>query len=214
MKSNDLIDIIGEAADEHILDAKTPKKKANRWVHWAATAACVCLVIAGVWDTLDRLDYNFFAAGCGAWPGEIINGDYYYYVQHKGVMKYTPEGESEHLLHTYWFEEWDVNEYGIYYWWDMSVYVRDHETGTRTKLYTANRNDCTHIRFTLTGDGNVIVTHYNKDDEFAYELLIDGAGENKGGHAVSRGFYRSTHLLRRQHRSRVFSYGHIAAVCL
>lgn len=174
MKSIDLIDIIGEASDEHIMDAKATKRKSNRWVRWAAVAACICLIGTVVWDTLDRLDYNFFAAGCDAWPGEIVNGDYYYYVQHKGVMKYTPEGESEHLLHTYWFEEWDVNEYGIYYWWDMSVYVRDHETGTRTKLYTASRNDCTHIRFVLTGDRNVIVTHYNKDDEFAYELLIDG----------------------------------------
>lgn len=174
MKTNDLIDIIGEAADEHILDAKTPQKKTNRWVRWVATAACLCLIGCVAWDTMDRLDYNFFAAGCGAWPGQIVNGDYYYYVQHKGVMKYTPEGESDHLLHTYWFEEWDVNEYGIYYWYDMSVYVRDHKTGARTKLYTASRSDCTHIRFVLTGDGNVIVTHYNKDDEFAYELLLDG----------------------------------------
>lgn len=174
MKSNDLIDIIGETADEHIRDAKVTKRKTNRWVRWVAAAACFCLVIAGAWNTLDRLDYNFFEAACGAWPGEFVNGDYYYYVQHKGVMKYTPEGENEHLLHTYWFEEWDVNEYGIYYWYDMSVYVRDHETGTRTKLYTADRKDCTHIRFVLTGDGNVIVTHYNKDEEFAYELLIDG----------------------------------------
>lgn len=169
-----MIDIIGDAADEHIRDAKAAKRKTNRWVRWVAAAACFCLVVVGAWNTLDRLDYSFFEAGCGAWPGEIVNGDYYYYVQHKGVMRYTPEGESEHLLHTYWFEEWDVNEYGIYYWWDMSVYVRDHETGTRTKLYTASRQDCTHIRFVLTGDGNVIVTHYNKDKESAYELLLDG----------------------------------------
>ena len=174
MKSNDLIDIIGEAADEHIRDAKAAKRTKNRWVRWAAVAACICLIGTGVWDTLDRLDYNFFAAGCGAWPGQIVNGDYYYYVQHKGVMKYTPEGKSEHLLHTYWFEEWDVNEYGIYYWYDMSVYVRDHETGTRAKLYTASRINTTHIRFTLTNDGNVIVTHYNKHTGIVYEVLIDG----------------------------------------
>ena len=30
MKSNDLIDIIGEAADEHIRDAKSAKKKAAK----------------------------------------------------------------------------------------------------------------------------------------------------------------------------------------
>lgn len=174
MKSSDLIDIIGGVTDEHIRDAKVFKTKKNHWVSWAAAAACFCLVAVGAWDTLKRLDYSFFAAGCSAFPGDIIHGDYYYYVQHKGMMRYTPEGESEHLLHTYWFEDWAVNEYGIYYRWDMSVYVRDHETGIRTKLYTASRKDCTHIRFSLTGDGNVIVTHYNKDDEFAYEILING----------------------------------------
>ena len=178
MKNEKMLHAIGQIDDELIYgavnDVQTKQTKKHSWRKWVAAAACFCIVAVGAWNTLDRLDYNFFEAACGAWPGEFVNGDYYYYVQHKGVMKYTPEGESEHLLHTYWFEEWDVNEYGIYYWWDMSVYVRDHETGTRTKLYTADRKDCTHIRFVLTGDGNVIVTHYNKDDEFAYELLIDG----------------------------------------
>jgi len=178
MKNEKMLHAIGQIDDELIYgavnDVQTKQTKKHSWRKWVAAAACFCIVAVGAWNTLDRLDYNFFEAACGAWPGEFVNGDYYYYVQHKGVMKYTPEGESEHLLHTYWFEEWDVNEYGIYYWYDMSVYVRDHETGTRTKLYTADRKDCTHIRFVLTGDGNVIVTHYNKDDEFAYELLLDG----------------------------------------
>ena len=176
MKNDKMLLAIGQIDDELIYGAvnDVKERKTNRLVRWMAAAACFCLVAVGVWNTLDRLDYDFFAAGCSAYPGEIVNGDYYYYVQHKGVMKYTPEGESEHLLHTYWFEEWDVNEYGIYYWWDMSVYVRDHKTGTRTKLYTANRADTTHIRFTLSGDGNVIVTHYNKHTEVTYEVLIDG----------------------------------------
>ena len=47
MKSNDLIDIIGEAADEHIRDAKSVKKKAMpRWAKWSsAIAACLVLVV-------------------------------------------------------------------------------------------------------------------------------------------------------------------------
>ena len=49
MKSNDLIDIIGEAADEHIRDAKSAKKKAMpRWAKWSsAIAACLCIVLLG-----------------------------------------------------------------------------------------------------------------------------------------------------------------------
>ena len=46
MKSNDLIDIIGEAADEHIRDAKSAKKKAMpRWAKWSSGIAA-CLVVA------------------------------------------------------------------------------------------------------------------------------------------------------------------------
>lgn len=49
MKSNDLIDIIGEAADEHIRDAKSAKKKAMpRWAKWSsAIAACLCVAVVG-----------------------------------------------------------------------------------------------------------------------------------------------------------------------
>jgi len=47
MKSNDLIDIIGEAADEHIADAKSAKKKKMpRWAkRFSVVAACFVLVI-------------------------------------------------------------------------------------------------------------------------------------------------------------------------
>ena len=173
MKANDLLDVIGEVSDEHIREAKI-KHKTKSWTKWLVTAACFSLIFITGWSILTRLDYHFFKAGCSAYPGKIVNGEYYYYVPHKGVMKYVPENDSELQLHTFWFEEWTVNDYGIYYWYDMSVFVRDHETGTRTKLYTASKQDCSHIRFSLTGDGNVIVTHYNKYNESVYEILIHG----------------------------------------
>ena len=48
MKSNDLIDIIGEAADEHISDAKNSQKKSMpRWAKWSsAVAACLVLAVS------------------------------------------------------------------------------------------------------------------------------------------------------------------------
>ncbi len=49
MKSNDLIDIIGDVKDEHIRDAKTHKKsKMPRWAKWSsAIAACLCVAVIG-----------------------------------------------------------------------------------------------------------------------------------------------------------------------
>ena len=59
MKSNDLIDIIGEAADEHIKDAKSAKKAIPRWVKWSsAIAACLVLIIGVGSFLLPRMGGN------------------------------------------------------------------------------------------------------------------------------------------------------------
>jgi hypothetical protein len=50
MKSDELLEIIGEAQDEYILDARKTHKKQNPvWVKWAALAACLCLIFGMVW---------------------------------------------------------------------------------------------------------------------------------------------------------------------
>lgn len=50
MKSDDLLEIIGESQDDYILDAKTPHRKSTpAWVKWTAMAACVCLILGMVW---------------------------------------------------------------------------------------------------------------------------------------------------------------------
>jgi len=170
----DALDFLPEEMLEQAQSERVKKKKKRRWPKWVAVAACLCLVIVGAWDTLGRLDYNFFEAGCGSFPGQFVGDDYYYLVPKEGVMHYTPGGESELALHTYWFEEWQVNKYGIYYWQDMAVYVKDHENGERRKLHSASWPECTHIRFDLREDGNVIFIGYNKDTEVRYELLLDG----------------------------------------
>lgn len=50
MKSDELLEIIGEAQDDYILDAKTPhKKQIPAWTKWTALAACLCLILGVVW---------------------------------------------------------------------------------------------------------------------------------------------------------------------
>ena len=173
MKSDDLLDAIGEAKDEYVQDVRSTQKKKPVWVKRLAVAACLCLVLSGAISLLIRFDFDL-GASCGANPGTIVDGVYYYHEPHKGVMRYVPGGESELVLSTFWLSEWDVNEYGIYYWHGLSLYVRDHETGTRRKLHSASRLECTHIRFELRDDGNVIFVGYNKNTEVRYELLLDG----------------------------------------
>lgn len=183
MKNERLLNAFGNIDEELIEEAapgnKPPKKKWYRrtWVKRCIAVACICLFVAGAIHTLGRLDFSL-GASCGAGLGKIVDGVYYYHEPHKGIMTYTPDGETELILHTYWYEDWVVNEYGIYYQQDMSIYVRDHETGTKTKLYTSDSFENTHIGFTLTEENNIIVTNYNKYKEIVYEVLVDGI---KGG---------------------------------
>lgn len=179
MKNTRLFEALNNV-DERLIAEASPENKRNikfkymRWAKRVAVVACIGLIFIGAIDTLGRLDYTF-EANCGAFLGKIVDGIYYYFEPHKGIMKYTPEGESELLLHTYWFgEDWEVNEYGIYYRDDMSVYVCDHETGKRTKLYTSDSTENTHMRFKLWKDGNILVTNYNKEKQIVYEVLVNG----------------------------------------
>ncbi len=49
MKANDLLDMIGNTDDSIIEEAKKRKKPViSRWTKWAAAAACLCLVVGGL----------------------------------------------------------------------------------------------------------------------------------------------------------------------
>ena len=59
MKSHELLEVIGEAQDIYLLDAKIPKKKSTPvWVKWTAMAACLILVIGLVIPELFILNPN------------------------------------------------------------------------------------------------------------------------------------------------------------
>lgn len=60
MKSNELLDLIGEAQDEYILDAKAPVKKGRpSWVKWVALAACLCVAVMGFFPLLGNHESTF-----------------------------------------------------------------------------------------------------------------------------------------------------------
>lgn len=50
MKSQELLEVIGEAQDEYILDARESKQKGTpAWKKWTALAACICLILGAIW---------------------------------------------------------------------------------------------------------------------------------------------------------------------
>lgn len=141
----------------------------RRWVRILAAAACLCLVCGAGLGAMIRLGY--FAAGCSAWPGTFVDGDYYHTVQHEGVYRWNGTS-NEKVLGAFWYEGWLVNDYGVYYKTRRSLYVQPHE-GKKTKLFAASMTEASHIGFTLYGE-DVVVRIYNKHTEQFSEVLVDG----------------------------------------
>ena len=49
MKSNDLLDAIGEVSDEYIADAENvEKRRMPRWARWSCAAAACLVAVAGI----------------------------------------------------------------------------------------------------------------------------------------------------------------------
>ena len=84
MKSDDLLDAIGEARDEYIEDVRTAKKRTPGWVKWSSAVAA-CLVVA--------IGVGLFFGGMGGNAGSGSDGDlnYMYYVG--PVMPLTVQGD-------------------------------------------------------------------------------------------------------------------------
>ena len=175
MKANDLLDMIGNVDDNIIEEAKQKKKAiVPKWTKWIATAACLCLVLggiaAGALNALYR--FGYFGLGCNSLPGDIVNGDYYYYYPHSGVWRYS-DGKAKKLVSAYWMRGHAVNENGLYYDdYSENLYRIDLQTLKKKKIYSAS--DATNIDYALKDDGTVIVYVHNSKKRFRYDVLIDG----------------------------------------
>ncbi len=188
MNAYDICEALGGIRDEFVKDARAEIKtneKSRRSHHTqrgiiaaAALAACFCLILTGALHVLYRLDY--FAASCGAGPGIVAEGVYYYSVPHDGVYRYEPGSSSEKLLGKYFYDSWNVDGYGLYYARGRSLYVIPHESGRTEKLYTADGADKIGFSLELDGEGTVTVTEYDKKEGARRFVLID----KKTGHVI------------------------------
>ena len=172
MRAEDILDALSGVDDRHITAASCRKKKFPRWAKALTAAACALLTVTVGIHTLYR--FEFLTAGCGAWPGTIVGDAYYYRVPHSGIWKYTATSGAEFLLSTYWEDGTLINDYGLYFDRGRSLYVRPHDTGKVTRLYTAPFTQSSHIGLDLEPDGTVIVTVYNKNEKYYSQLRMDG----------------------------------------
>ena len=171
MNREQLFEAIGEINEVYITNERGQKKKPRRIYRFAAMAACLCLVLTGAIYSADRMGY--LGAGCGAYPGTIVDGVYYFSAGHSGVYAYE-DGEVEKIIGRWWAEDWSVNEYGLYYTCGRTFGVVPHETGKRQVLYRAGFLEATHLRHRIQKDGTVLLTLYKKGEGAQEILTLDG----------------------------------------
>lgn len=171
MRQEELFEAIGRIDEAYIHTEQPKRRRSRRLTRFAALAACLCLVFTGGIYSLARLGY--FGAGCGSFPGTIVDGTYYFYVAHSGVYRYDG-GTPEKVLGAWWVDEWSVNGYGVYYSCGRTFGVVPHETGRRQTLYRAGLFEASHVRHTLQQSGDAVLTVYDKQAETQKELLLDG----------------------------------------
>ncbi len=139
---------------------------------WLLLAACMVLMIAGTGSVIDRL--GLFRMGCNASAGTLVDGIYYYHERHNGVWRYTPEDGSSRILSEWAMDGYQVNQYGIYYSCGRGLYVREHESGKKRRLYNVKLFQGNRLALALQRDGNVVVTVINDWKDTKFQLLLDG----------------------------------------
>ena len=157
--------------DSLLIEQAAPGKgKKPRWVRALAAVACLALVIGSAGTVIDRL--GLFRAGCSAWPGDFIDGRYYYRAGH-GTLYCWEDGQNTRVLGALQSDGKLVNSYGVYFTRGRRLYVKPHDTGKRQKLYTAPLFGCSHTGVGFYGE-DVHVRLYDKRREWFRELLLDG----------------------------------------
>ena len=160
-KEAKLFNAITEIDDSFLEEAeeKLAKERKNLFFKVVSIAACICLCIFSGINILDRFDY--LGSGCSAWPGDVVEGKYYFSVQHDGIYCYEPEEKtSEKLLSAFWYDDYEITPDGIYYTSKNKLSFLSFETGKKERLYKARGYG--HINADLDFDGNITITCYNR----------------------------------------------------
>ena len=171
MTSEKLLLAIGEVGEDLIDDAAILPKRRWGWSRALAVAAVLVLVLTGAFRIALRLDY--FSSGCSAWPGTIVGDTYYYSVFHSGLWRWTEDRGKERVFSKLWTDGWLVTEDAFFYSRGLTLYREDIETGQKRKLYQFFPSDATHFGYEQLPDGSLILTVYNKHQEYKFELRID-----------------------------------------
>lgn len=147
------------------------KTKLRRGLIIAAAAVLAYIAIIASFNVYGRLGFGCVrATGNPSITGTAVDGVLYYEVPHQGIYKYTPEKGSEQILWKYWYDEYTVNSYAVYYTSGDTVYVIPHDTGESKELY--KQTGVKGVSIDPCGDNIIVVLQY--DNNNSVWIIIDG----------------------------------------
>ncbi len=176
MTAKKFSDALGNISANYINEAinYSAAKNKKTWVKWGmSVAACLCLITLLAVNVLDR--FEIFEESCSANIGTAVDGVYYFEITHDGIYSYDESGGVKKLLSTFWYDRWDVNEYGVYYNRGTKLYVLPHGSSSSVKLYSSAKGSRTD--FSIQPDGNISVSTLGKADgkiQIIKSFCIDG----------------------------------------
>ncbi len=166
-----------ESEEKKLTEFKENKKKNKghkKLISWlGAAAACLCIMLCGIF-VLIRLGY--LTAGCGSYPGTVVNDRYYFCVPHRGIYEFTPEGGSKMVVSDLLRDDrgYSANDYGVYYTRNGKLYVRVNATGKTKKIFDARKSGGKRLYVAdAYDDGTVKIRVFGKNG-MTGTLLIDG----------------------------------------
>ena len=171
MNGNTLLECLNDIDSELILEAEESISR-FRIKKQLLTAASIFLMVFGMFHVV--MEYGLFASGCGAYPGEIVDGIYYYQDGHNGVWSYSPKTGSQKEIYGYGLDFWEVDEYALYYVKGRSLYAKPHDSEKRILLYRADFFESTHMMIDLYEEQMLRVTVYNKRTKIKSSFYLDG----------------------------------------
>lgn len=128
-------------------------------------------IIATVATVFGRLGYfNFGSTGNLSVSGTVVDGALYYEVPHKGIYKYTPDKGSKQILWKYWYDEYTVNNYAVYYTSGDTIYCIPHGTNESKEMYRLKGAD----GMTVLPCGKDIIVGADIYGDTFKDLLING----------------------------------------
>lgn len=158
MKKEELYETFSDISEAHVKEARQTRAKKSVWVKWVAAAACLCLIIGGIWSLRPQQDSGHTGASGGTLPGAdkiyptVMVGDVCYeWRRGRAIYKSLPDGCEYYGEITHVSGEWPEHDGEFVSTFSASgqIYTVQGNTDTVYLCLTTSWMDGTFVAFDI-----------------------------------------------------------------